>query len=539
MEERGNRDAQDPDFRAKQVRYGLANEAYLAALRVEDPERDPYANLCSNKGDGCGGDIRLYDWAERGFGLRQRVLFTNRAGATIAGHVWMTRSGPAKRPGIVITNGSVQAPEELYWYAAATLAKRGYVVLTFDPQGQGYSDTYGEGVDRNEGFPAQSGRPFFDGTEDAIDFFLSSPQQPFVPRRSCTTGTSHAAKHERRVREGRNSAYNPFWAAVDPDHLGIAGHSYGARGVSFVGQSDPRVDAIVAWDNLSTPGAEPAPCPSGAAPRDEPPITKPAVGMGADYGLFREPNTSEPDPMGNSEASLEYTKAGVDTGQLNIRGGTHYEFSYIPNPFFGATLRGIDLVAWYTAAWFDRYVKGEADAARRLTTGRWREDAQSAAVDPDDDPNMFSRYHRSRLAIAGFTCEDLREGCPGLGGDDGVSGPYSYLAEARTADDGPTPPAAAARTTAPGATLPSTRSCRSRRAFPIRLRRPRGDRITRVTVALNGRRVRNLRGRSLRRTRVDLRGLPRTRVRVTVVVRTAKGRRIVTRRTYRTCARRR
>ena len=54
-----------------------------------------------------------------------------------------TRQGPAKRPGVVITDGSVQADEQMYWYAAQALAKDGYVVMTFDPQGQGRSDTLG------------------------------------------------------------------------------------------------------------------------------------------------------------------------------------------------------------------------------------------------------------------------------------------------------------------------------------------------------------------------------------------------------------
>jgi len=84
------------------------------------------------------------------------VLFTARDGATISGHVWATVAGPAKRPGIVITNGSVQADEQMYWYAAHTLAKAGYVVLTFDPQGQGQSDTLGQSPDTDEGVPAQT-----------------------------------------------------------------------------------------------------------------------------------------------------------------------------------------------------------------------------------------------------------------------------------------------------------------------------------------------------------------------------------------------
>ena len=111
----------------------------------------------------------------------------------------------------MITNGSVQADEQLYWFVAQTLAKHGYVVLTWDPQGQGQSDTAGESPDQQEGVPAQTdGRPFFDGTEDALNFFFSNPSHPYAPLKSCETGTSHAAKQDRRVKAGLNAAYNPL-----------------------------------------------------------------------------------------------------------------------------------------------------------------------------------------------------------------------------------------------------------------------------------------------------------------------------------------
>src|SRR3954452_13174363 len=149
----------------------------LAALQMQlsDPEREFISDLCWNGNDGCAGDARLYDWQAKGYGVVTPVLFTARNGATLSGHIWATRSGPPKRPGIVITNGSVQAPETLYWFAAQALAKAGYVVMTWDPEGQGQSDTRGESPDQDEGFPAQSdGRPFFDGTEDALNFFFST-----------------------------------------------------------------------------------------------------------------------------------------------------------------------------------------------------------------------------------------------------------------------------------------------------------------------------------------------------------------------------
>jgi len=260
----------------------LQNAAAAAAEQINDPQREFADHVCRSGDDGCAGDARLYRWQAAGYGIVRPVYYTARDGATISGHVWATRSGPASRPGIVITDGSVQADEQLYWYAAQALAKAGYVVLTFDPQGQGQSDTPGESPDQREGVPAQSdGRPFFDGTEDAIDFFLSTPAHRYVPVPSCTTGTVHSAKQNARVAAGLDTAYNPFWAILDSTRLGVAGHSYGAAGVSYIGQWDPRIKAIVAWDNLAPPdpnasggtsgGPREQPCPSTPAGRTVPP----------------------------------------------------------------------------------------------------------------------------------------------------------------------------------------------------------------------------------------------------------------------------
>ncbi|MDX6605949.1 MAG: hypothetical protein QOD14_489 [Solirubrobacterales bacterium] len=412
-----------PDYQLKLRTIGLQNRANSLAIQAKDPERNFIGNLCASGEDGCAGDVRLYDWGPKGYGIVRPVLFTARNGATISGHVWATRAGPARRPGIVITNGSVQADEQMYWYAAQTLAKDGYVVMTFDPQGQGQSDNFGEGADQQEGFPAQSdGRPFFDGTEDAINFFLSDSRHPYQPVPSCTTGTSHAPKQDRRVAAGLDSAFNPLAGMVNKNRLGLAGHSYGALGVSYIGQWDPRVDAVVAWDNLggTDPNAafgynshEEQPCPADPSQRTVAPITKPALGISADYFLPPTPNTSQPDPEAKAAQSVKYSAAGVDSGEIVIRGGSHLDFSWIPNPAFGASLRGADEIDWYTSAWFDKYVKGDPSADRRLLSNRWFNDAQEAAVDPDHDGNMFSRYYRSRLDIglAGggrFDCEDIR-----------------------------------------------------------------------------------------------------------------------------------
>lgn len=429
-----------PQYQAQLRTTSAQNALHAAQVQAADPERE-FADLCGTGIDGCAGDVRLYDWQARGYGIVAPVLFTARSGATLSGHVWATKAGPAKRPGIVITNGSVQADEQLYWFAAQALAKAGYVVLTFDPQGQGQSDTLGVGADQQEGVPAQTdGRPFYDGTVDALDFFLSTPAHPYLPRPSCETGTSHADKQQRRVAAGLDTRSNPFASLLDPTRIGLAGHSYGAGGVSYVAQADPRVKAVVAWDNLGAPdpGTKEKGCVD-ARQRRVVPVTKPGLGLSADYFLPPTPNTSLPDRHAKSTESLAYSKAGVDTGELIIRGGTHYDFDWIPNPGFGASLRGADLIAWYTTAWFDKYVKGDPTADARLLTDRWLHDGQEAAVDPDHDGNLLSTYYDSRLSIrvAGHrvACEALRTGCGVLSGRDGYPGVYDFLS-VDTAPDG-------------------------------------------------------------------------------------------------------
>ena len=100
----------------------------------------------------------------------------------------------------------------------------------------------------------------------------------------------------------------------------------------------------------------------------------------------------------------------------------------------------------------------------------------------------------------------------------------------------PVPPAVVRRrpTAAQVISLPSSRRCVSRRRFRIRLRRPGGLRLTRAVVTINGRRAKTVRGRALSAP-VDLRGLPKGRVRVSVTVTDSTGRRLTLRRSYRTC----
>ena len=229
-------------------------------------------------------------------------------------------------------------------------------MLTFDPQGQGQSDTFGESPDQNEGFPAQTdGRPFFDGTEDAIDFFLSTPQHPYEPVAELRERHEPRAQAEpARRRPASTPPTTRSGSCSTRREIGLAGHSYGAAGVSYIGQWDPRVKAIVAWDNL---GGRPRARNGGSFPPGEAgcPADPAATRAGADHqagarhvGRLRPAADAEHlaarSRSPSRSESLAYTKAGVDTGEIIIRGGSHLDFSFIPNPAFGgiAARRGRD-----------------------------------------------------------------------------------------------------------------------------------------------------------------------------------------------------
>jgi dienelactone hydrolase len=474
----GQNPTQHPDLLSGIRKATFAYQRARLRALAADPERRPIANACTTVVL-CPIDPRLEGWAARG-GLVAPVLYTSRSGGTISGHIWASATGPAKRPAVVVTNGSIIGYEEGWWYLAQSLSRAGFVVMTFDVQGEGMSDQFGEAPDEREdafaGTPllgllgprplsvdtfGGNGLPFYDGAQDALDFLLSTPAHPFVPRRSRMTRTSHAAKQERRVAAGLNAANNPLWRLVDPDRIGVTGHSYGAQAASWLGQKDPRVDAVVALDTLCVPASpspdelvslgSPAPDFGGlpyvtygfnktcfsTPPGPAPAITKPALGITGDYLLAPIPYLAPPNPLGKSRASLAYSRAGVDTGQIVVRGGTHLSFADLPIVAPGSA-RAIDMTTWYTTAWFAKYLQHERGADAMLLTRRWLDDASTRALDPLKDANLFSWHFRSRLDIVrtGGTrvrCENLRAGCAALvpRAADGWRGEYSMVAATR------------------------------------------------------------------------------------------------------------
>ena len=377
----------------------------------------PLTPLCTCWVGPCSGDPFRYPGTDSFYSDEADVIpvvFYDDGCARISGRVWAPKGSHAgsKLPAVVIENGSVQAPEPLYWWMAQLLVRNGYAVMTFDPRGQGRSDEQtpsgGQGSNVNSAV-------FWTGFVNAIDFFRSSAVAPYPHNISC------AGTYPTTV-----TAYNPIVDRIDPDRLGIAGHSLGAQGVSVVqGYGAPGADpwpgkldagnpvkVAVAWDALSAPS-------SSSSPKFG--IRVPAMGQSSEYGLTPVPFTQPPDPEGKKDAYAAWKKAGMPVFQITIRGSSHYEWSLIPgfpttswcpkvanNHCVGGW--GNPMAQHYSLAWFDRWLKHPGE------TGYDSADARLLDDDGEQGRNKMSFYYRSARSFTDrggtvHVCEDIRAGC--------------------------------------------------------------------------------------------------------------------------------
>lgn len=332
--------------------------------------------------------------------------------ARLSGRVWAPKGSHAgsNLPNVVIENGSIQAPETLYWWFAQQLVRAGYVVMTFDPRGQGRSDQ--QTPDGTQGSNANAA-VFWTGLVNVIDFFRSNPVTPYPHNVAC------AGTYPTQV-----TAFNPFHDRIDLNRLGIAGHSLGATGVSVVQGygapgADPwpgKIDAqnpvkvAVAWDGLSTGGGM-------GAPMTKPRV--PAMSQNSEYGIGGAPFNAAPDPEGKKAAYAAWSAAGVPVVALSIQGSTHFEWSLLPS--FPATSwcadmsSGSCLGGWgnpmaqhYSLAWMDRWLKNPGESGY--------DDADARLLDDAPWCERYSFYYRAGRNFpdrggAAHHAEDIRADC--------------------------------------------------------------------------------------------------------------------------------
>lgn len=224
-------------------------------------------------------------------------------------------------PTIVVVHGGASG-KELHRWATQALAEAGYMAIAFD-------------VAENSG-----GDHAIDA-QDIIDWLFS--------------------------------ADFPFANELRRDRVGIAGHSQGASTASLLGQIDERLKVIVAWDNLTSLKTE-WDDDIGVDPPADVVISKPALGIGADYYFVPTPNPIAPEPfVYNGEGGRgrgftphpkdygyqELKAAQVDTMLFVMRAATHLDFT--PTTRAPASAYGEAVSTYLTLAWFDRYLRGLDD----------------------------------------------------------------------------------------------------------------------------------------------------------------------------------
>jgi dienelactone hydrolase len=429
----------------------LQNPAYLPALVAESTQRGVDQLLAQAAspthpaltpgnvfpGWNVGNPLRAGWDGTRG--VSRAVTFTNRYGAQLRGHVYKPLPGASDPysgrrlrgpfPGVVVTEGSVQGSEGMYEWLAQDLAERGYVVLTYDVQGQGTSETLphqpspvGSPRDADTlpfcnpfaapeegetlgcpGVPSQQLSNFVVGTEDALDFFTSRAN-PF--RRSLDLSPDpHPATPGRTTR------------------IAIIGHSMGAAAVSKVQGTDRRVAAVVALDKLTGPASD-GPL-DGAGNR---PVV-PALAVQSEYGftvspwflsggssLNPSPSPEGPDPRRERATGYDaWRAAGVDAMLVVPRASTHLEYTDIPL-VLPASRYGQDLTSAYVQRWLDRYLK-HRDNTGALLGGTFR------YLEPVGD-GVWSpvRLHRDDLLSFYYCSAYALHTHSGLVADDDVTG---------------------------------------------------------------------------------------------------------------------
>jgi hypothetical protein len=407
--------------------FGFANTTQGASLWVDQAVQQagepghPHGGITTLvPGSQAADPFRtLRRWTEAGRGRVAPVKFDALDGAQLRGHVFIppasVRRPRAGYPGVVITDGSVQAYENLYFWAAEDLAEAGYMVMTYDVQGQGDSDLFpsdcpdpSSATVSCPGVPYQQNYNFYQGAEDSLSFFLSKA--------------------------------NPYADALNGNRVAIAGHSLGAAAVSVVGQCDNRVKTIVAWDNLNAI----TDCSGVTIParyRSKTLIHAPALALTNDYFFNPQPQTAPPDPHSKDAGFKQVAAAGLDAQIVTFRNATHLTYSYIP-VVLPANELSERMASYYTRAWLDLELRHQASGYRRLVAKTFDASADRHSIgaglydpskaDPKDPyagnvpytiagikvADAVSFYYESAYALHDprgggvATCVDMRGECP-------------------------------------------------------------------------------------------------------------------------------
>jgi dienelactone hydrolase len=186
------------------------------------------------------------------------------------------------------------------------------------------------------------------------------------------------------------SEANPVRGRSDTAAVGVAGWSLGARALTRTQAEDPRVDALVAWDNLAVSDAGDEGSPAcGNVPGTVYAPRVPALGQASETCADKGADAKK-------TAFLAWRAREVPAMQVVFAGATHFLWSA------AGPERDHALSHHYTRAWLDLWLKGDAEARQRLL-------ARGVSGEPLE--RLLSARFRSAVYLPGADCADLRAGC--------------------------------------------------------------------------------------------------------------------------------
>jgi hypothetical protein len=347
-------------------------------------------------------------------GRLQSVHFATAGGAVLSGTLFAplprARDPYTRRPiryplpGVVITTGSIQASAGVYDWLAEDLAERGYLVLTFDVQGQGTSESLPhQGPDPAvpgcsasaasdqttpcAGVPSEQQANFDQDTEDAVSFLVSTPLRHYP-------GPAAGAPAD---------SFNPWWSLFDrrPDRdtltpgrstrIALIGHSTGAVAVSYLQGVDARIETAVALDKITATAAAISDDEAELGSLPGPVVPKvPILGLQSEYGFEPQPYweascssfepcagsggsaatppdaSKAPDPDREEATGFDtWLARGVDSMVIVPRASTHLDYTDEP-PILPASALGQAMASYYVQAWLSRYLQHQPGALPAL-----------------------------------------------------------------------------------------------------------------------------------------------------------------------------
>jgi len=265
-------------------------------------------------------------------------------------------------PSIIFNDGLASIQQHYYWIAEKLVAA-GYIVVTYDPIGQGRSEgTFGDllGLTIPNRGPCQLAGSCFD-VQDMARWFTG---QPIV----------RIADPDLRVAARKNpamNARNPVLPILDTSRIGMSGHSMGAistlsytralgEGRGYDGRPLPRIKAAVPLSGMLPTHAS-VPTEFITSDYDGSPTTVLPGVLGVDLGGQGQGIGYHIIKTGYD--ALRKTKDAGPVSLLVLEGGVHEDFVSQP-PIFRTTW-SLGMAGWYETAWMDCWVKGVSAACAR------------------------------------------------------------------------------------------------------------------------------------------------------------------------------